>query len=286
MFQSLFPQLRNVDADPIHHVSAFRKLSIGTWKSAYDPSVYGIIALDARPIDAWLKHASETHAVKLTYTHFITRVVAEIFKRDPDANSYLRFQKPYRRKSISALVQVAIANDDHHKVDLSGVTLRNLESKTIVDMAVEIRNRAQHIRDGRDKEFAKAKNALMAIPFWLMFPFIQLMGFVSYSLNLKLSALGLNEDPFGTFMITNIGTFGLETGLAPLVPYSRCGLVISIGAVGMKPIVNREGQIEAAPMLHLTGTFDHRLFDGFHIAKMVNFLVKACENPREYLGDQ
>lgn len=286
MFQSLFSQLRNVDSEPVHHVSAFRKLSIGTWRSAYDPSVYGLTALDSRPIDAWLKTVSDKHSIKLTYTHFITRVMAEYFRRDPEANSYLRFQKPYRRKSVSALVQVAIAHDDHHKVDLSGVTLRNLESKTIVDIANEVRNRAQHIREGRDKEFAKAKNALMAIPFWLMFPFIQLMGFVSYSLNLKLSALGLNEDPFGTFMVTNIGSLGLELGLAPLVPYSRCGLVISIGTVALKPYVNKEGQIEAAPLLHLTGTFDHRLFDGFHLAKMVNFMIKACENPREYLGDQ
>ena len=282
----MFQSFKNIDSSPVKHVSGFRKLSIGTWRDAYDPSVYGFLSLDARPIDAWLKHVSETHAVKLTYTHFITRVLAEFFKHDPDANAYLRFQRPHRRSHVSALVQVAIASDEHHKVDLSGVTLRELETKSIVDIAVEIRNRSLKIRDGQDPDFAKAKSALQAIPFWLMFPFIQIMGFVSYALNIKLKALGLGEDPFGTFMVTNIGSFGLEVGLAPLVPYSRCGLVVALGKTSMKAIVTSDGRIEAAPVLNLTGTFDHRLFDGFHIAKLVKFFTAACADPKSVLGDQ
>lgn len=282
----MFQSFKNIESSPVKHVSGFRKLSIGTWRDAYDPSMYGFLTVDTRPIDAWLKHVSETHAIKLTYTHFITRALAEFFKQDPDANAYLRFQRPQRRKHVTAFVQVAIASDDHHKVDLSGVTLRHLETKSIVDIAIEIRNRAQKIRGGEDAEFSKAKKALAAIPFCLMFPFIQLMGFISYTLNIKLKALGLGEDPFGTFMITNIGSLGLELGLAPLVPYSRCGLVIAVGKTSMKAIVTPDGRIEAAPVLNLTGTFDHRLFDGFHGAKLVNFFTAACADPSAVLGDQ
>ncbi|MBL7687359.1 MAG: 2-oxo acid dehydrogenase subunit E2, partial [Bdellovibrionaceae bacterium] len=75
-------------------------------------------------------------------------------------------------------------------------------------------------------------------------------------------------------------------GLAPLVPYSRCGLVVALGKTSMKAIVTSDGRIEAAPVLNLTGTFDHRLFDGFHIAKLVKFFTAACADPKSVLGDQ
>jgi pyruvate/2-oxoglutarate dehydrogenase complex dihydrolipoamide acyltransferase (E2) component len=280
---SLLTSFRNVDCTRVERVSGFRKLSLGTWRDAYDPSVYGWMCVDAEPIDKFLAARREQSGETLTYTHFFTAVLAAYFKAHPEANALLRFGRPYVRRHISALVQVAIPAQGHHDVDLSGVTLRQLESKNLVGIAQEIRHQASKIRRGEDKEFAKAKGAIQAIPFLLMFPFIRLMSIVSYSLNLKLSALGLAEDPFGTFMVTNVGSLGIDAGFAPLVPYSRCGFVFSIGKKVLRPTVSEQGSVVAREQLSISATFDHRLYDGFHLAGLVRHVERACAHPEDVL---
>ena len=38
---------RNIDLGPALRTSSWRKIAIGTWKTAGDPSVYGILDLNA-----------------------------------------------------------------------------------------------------------------------------------------------------------------------------------------------------------------------------------------------
>ncbi len=280
---SFWSSLRNVDCERVERVSGFRKLSLGTWRDAYDPSVYGWTCVDAEPIDRFLAVRREASGEALTYTHFFTAVLAAYFKAHPEANVLLRFGRPYVRRHVAALVQVAIPAKGHHDVDLSGVTLRKLEGKDLIEIAQEVRQQAAKIRKGEDKEFAKAKGALQAIPFFLMFPFIQLMSVVSYTLNLKLSALGLAEDPFGTFMVTNVGSLGIDAGFAPLVPYSRCGFVFTIGKKALRPTVSEQGDVVAREQLSISATFDHRLYDGFHLAGLVRHVERACSHPEDVL---
>ena len=281
--QGFWSSFQNVDCTKVDRVSGFRKLSLGTWRDAYDPSVYGFTFVNSEAIDHYLAEQSEKSGENLTYTHFFTAVLAAYFKAHPEANSLLRFGRPYTRRHISALVQVAIPAKGHHEVDLSGVTLRKLEEKDLIGIAREIRSRAGKIRKGDDKEFAKAKSAIQAIPFLLMFPFIRLMSVLSYTLNVKLSALGLSEDPFGTFMVTNVGSLGIDAGLAPLVPYSRCGFVFTIGKKALRAVVDEHGKVVAREQLSISATFDHRLYDGFHLAGMVLHVERACARPEDVL---
>ncbi|MEB3223470.1 MAG: 2-oxo acid dehydrogenase subunit E2 [Candidatus Sericytochromatia bacterium] len=281
--RNVFASLQNVPCTPVEKVSGFRKLSIGTWRDAYDPSVYGWIFVDADPIDAYLAQQREESGEALTYTHFFTALLAAFFREHPGANALLRFGRPHLRRHITGMVQVAIPADGHHEVDLSGVTLRGLETKSLVEIARAIREQAALVRRGDDKEFAKAKGVLGKIPFWLMFPFIQLTSVLSYTFNLKLKALGLSEDPFGTFLLTNVGSLGMDAGLAPLVPYSRCGLVFTLGKKALRPVVNERGEVEARQQISISVTFDHRLYDGVHMARLVRCIERVCAHPEQVL---
>jgi len=104
-----------------------------------------------------------------------------------------------------------------------------------------------------------------------------------YALNLWTPLLGTPRDPFGSILITNIGSLGLDMAFAPLVPYSRVPILISIGAVRDMPVV-RDNQIVIGRMVRLTVTFDHRLVDGVQIAKMAQTMLKFFAAPEKELG--
>ena len=50
---------------------------------------------------------------------------------------------------------------------------------------------------------------------------LKITSFLSYTFNLDLRWAGIPRDPFGSAMVTNVGSIGLPTALVPLVPYSR-----------------------------------------------------------------
>jgi pyruvate/2-oxoglutarate dehydrogenase complex dihydrolipoamide acyltransferase (E2) component len=84
-------------------------------------------------------------------------------------------------------------------------------------------------------------------------------------------------------MITNIGSLGLEEAYVPLVPYSRVPLLIALGQVKEEPVVE-DGQIVPGKIVRAFATFDHRVLDGMHAAKMSKTLKRIFADPEKELG--
>ena len=80
------------------------------------------------------------------------------------------------------------------------------------------------------------------MPYFLLRPFLRLLSFLCYTLNLDLRGLGIASDPFGSLMITNIGSLGLDTAYAPLVPFSRVPILFAIGEAKDQVLVEN-GQV-------------------------------------------
>ena len=74
---------------------------------------------------------------------------------------------------------------------------------------------------------------------------------------------------------------GIDYGLVPLSPYSRCPLVIGIGHERPLPIV-RLGEVVAADCVTISFTFDHRYADGIHGALMMRHFRKIFLSPDQY----
>lgn len=272
---------KHVDLGPPLKLSSFRKVAIGTWRSAGDPSVYGIVEYDVRPALRYLEAIREKTGEKATLTHFVGKATAHILKQHPELNAILRFGRLYPRRSIDIFFQVA---SDTKGDDLSGATVRNADQKSLTQIAQELQKGAKEIREKGDPAFKRMKSSLKLLPGWLSWPIIQTTAMIQYTFNLWSPIFGTPPDPFGSIMITSIGPLGLEFALAPLVPYSRVPCVVTVGAVHDAPIV-REGKVEAAPVIQLGITFDHRLIDGVHAAKMALLLKRIFNNPEAELGN-
>jgi pyruvate dehydrogenase E2 component (dihydrolipoamide acetyltransferase) len=261
-------------------ISSWRKVAIGTWRSVGDPSVYGILEFEAQPALTYLEKLKELTGQRVTLTHFVGKAVAQTLEKHPDINCILRLGKLYPRKAVDIFFQVA---SDTSGKDLSGATIRNANHKSIVEIAQEMQERVHQIREKGDPNFRKMKDTMGLIPGLLVSPLMSFIGFIMYTLNLWSPLFGSPKDPFGSVMITNIGSLGLDTAFAPLVPYSRVPLLLTLGVVKEKPVV-KSGRVEVGQIIQICVTFDHRLIDGMHASKMVRSLQKIFANPEKELG--
>ncbi|TJX68905.1 2-oxo acid dehydrogenase subunit E2 [Soehngenia saccharolytica] len=92
----------------------------------------------------------------------------------------------------------------------------------------------------------------------------------------KTNQLTTNELENGTFTITNIGKFGIES-FTPIINQPQSA-ILGINAIIDKPIV-KNGQIIVLPIMNLSLTADHRTVDGAVAAMFLQELKKALENP-------
>ena len=92
----------------------------------------------------------------------------------------------------------------------------------------------------------------------------------------------LEAHPFGSVIVSSVGMLGLDTGLAPLLPYARNAGTVVVGEVTWLP---RVIQAEVVPrrVLRLGVTLDHRLIDGAQAALMAR-IVREKANSRGRRG--
>jgi pyruvate dehydrogenase E2 component (dihydrolipoamide acetyltransferase) len=271
---------KNIDLLPPLRLSSWRKIALGTWRDAGDPSVYGILEVDMGPALAYLERLRAKTGAKLTVTHFVGKAVANTLARHKDINCILRLGRLYPRKDVDVFFQVA---SDAAGKDLSGMTIRQADTKSITELALEMQSRAERIRTQGDPEFKKMKKTMGGLPGWASRYILNLAGFILYTLNLWTPLLGSPRDPFGSCMVTSIGGLGLDLAFAPLVPYSRVPLLIAVGVVRDTPVA-REGRVEIAKVARLCVTLDHRLIDGMHASHMAKTLTAIFADPERELG--
>jgi len=96
----------------------------------------------------------------------------------------------------------------------------------------------------------------------------------------KSGALKPEEYSGGTFTVSNLGAYGVETLIAIIQPPQTA--ILGVGAVREAPIV-REGQVIVAQMMQVALSADHRVTDGALGAQFLNEIRKLLETPAALL---
>ena len=262
-------------------VSSWRKISVGMWKTPADPSIYGYETVDVDDLLDYLDAVSQACGEKVTLTAFMVKVVGDTLAKYPDLNAIVIGNRVLRRESADVFVQVAIPNDKSGQADLSGVKLRNANSLDVVDIASILRDRATRVRDGQDEEIEQTKSMIDKVPSALMPTVLKTVDLLTYVVPFDLDKFGIRSDPFGSAMVTNCASFDIRHGFAPLVPMSRCPIVILMGAVTEEPFAY-DGKVVARRAVRLGMTCDHRCFDGYQVGQFVRSVRGALNNPRDF----
>lgn len=263
-------------------LSTFRKMALGTWHTAYDPSVYGSLTLRMERAEAYLDRFRRATGKRVTFSHMMAKAAGAALQAMPDANAILRLGSIYLRDRIGVFFQVVLEDPITGEIDLSGATIFEPEQKTLLAIVDEFQERTARVRGGSDRKDA-ARNIFRRAPSFAIGPILDAVGFFGYTLNLDLEKLGVPNDAFGSIMITNIGTLGLEEAYPPLVPYSRVPIVMAMGAIHDAPVVEN-GAVVPGRVMKVCATFDHRVLDGAHAAIMVRTLRSWMEDPEKHFG--
>lgn len=265
------------------NLSSFRRIAIGTWRTTYDPTVYGTLALRADRALAYMDELRKRTGKRVTLSHLMAKAVAITLFEMPDANAILRRNRIYLRQDIGVFFQVALDDPETGEIDLSGATIFDAHQKSLSDIVTEFEEKVGSVKKRTDKQLESTRGLFKRIPYRLLNWVLDTMAWLSFELNLDLRWAGIPSDPFGSVMVTNIGSLGLEEAYVPLVPYSHVPLLLALGAVKEEAIVEG-GEIHIRKMIRAFATFDHRVLDGMHAAKMSKTLKRIFDDPEKELG--
>ena len=265
-------------------LSSFRRIAIGTWKTSYDPSVYGSLKLDMTEALRYQAEWRDKTGQRLTITHMMAKAVAAVLEDMPDANAILRFNRIYLRRDCAVFFQVAMKDDETGEIDLSGATIHHADQKSLAVIVDEFQATVDKVRAKKDEQLESTRSTFKIIPALWLNTVLNTLGTLLYTLNLDLTWAGLPRDPFGSVMITNIGSLGLEEAYVPLVPYSRVPLILALGNVNKEAVVGANDEIKVVPRMKVCATFDHRVLDGMHASRMMKVLKSWFADPYTHFG--
>ena len=274
----------NLDLVQKKNLSSFRRIAIGTWKTAYDPSVYGSLKLDMDEALRYQADFREKTGRKLTITHMMAKAMGGVMAAMPDANAVMRFNRIYLRKDIAVCFQVALKDEETGELDLSAATIHALETKSLLEVVDEFQATVDKVRAQKDEALEGTRSTFKKIPYFLLNTVLNAIGLFAYTFNFDLRWAGIPRDPFGSLMVTNVGSLGLEEAYVPLVPYSRVPLLLALGTVNREPAVGENDEFVVKRTMKVFATFDHRVLDGSHAASMAKTLKAWFHDPYQYFG--
>src|SRR5712691_3536050 len=259
-------------------VSSFRKIAIGTWHEGGDPSVYGTMEVNMDEAMRYLADFRARTGRKRTISHMMAKVAAMALKEVPDANAVLRWNRIYLRKRIGIFFQVVMTDEGAGKTDLSGATVYDVERKSLLEIFDEFNAKVEKVRKRQDPALESTRQMFLGVPYFMLNRLLKIVSFFSYTLNLDLRWAGIPSDPFGSMMITNVGSLGLDTAYVPLVPYARVPILLALGNVRDAPVVS-DGKLVVGKTMKVNATFDHRFIDGFHASVLSRVVRDWFEHP-------
>ena len=130
-------------------MSLRRKLAIATWSAPSEGNIYGKLTVDATEAVRYVAHLRETTGEKVTITHLVGKAVANALARSPGLNGFLRFGAYHQHETVDVAFLVALEEG----ADLAKAKIRRLDTKSVVDVAKELRALATKLHKGEDEEF-------------------------------------------------------------------------------------------------------------------------------------
>ncbi|MDD2380666.1 MAG: 2-oxo acid dehydrogenase subunit E2 [Mariniphaga sp.] len=261
-------------ANPSENMNTnWRKVASSIYRKPQDSKIYGSVDIDVTELEKFIAKKRK-EGIKTTLTHLMTLIVGRAFREAvPELNTYIRRGKVIQRSSIDAMVSVLLKGDE-----MGSVKIENVDQLTIAGFTKMIAQKIKESRSGDENSAMQSKHMLSSIPWPFRTWLFNLYKTFTIDWGFSFPWINLSSDSFGSYLISNIGTLGLDTGYGALLPSSNVSIVLIIGKVYKKPIfVNDE--IVPRKIFTLSATLDHRVVDGSHGGKLFRYIKQMIKNP-------
>ena len=215
----------------------------------------------------------------------VRKVVAKRMMESLTSTAQLTLNTTANAAGILAM-RKKVKNADE-SLGLNKITLNDLVCFAVSRTLLKYPVFNAHLEDGVLTEFEQVHLGFACdTPRGLLVPVIrsaQALGLKAFSDEAKRLAGGAIDGSLspdflsgGTFTVSNIGSFGIET-FTPVINLPQTA-ILGVGAITPRPVVAADGTIGVEQRLNLSLTIDHQVIDGADGARFLRDLVAAIEN--------
>ena len=215
----------------------------------------------------------------------VRKVVAKRMMESLTSTAQLTLNTTANAAGILAM-RKKVKNADE-SLGLNKITLNDLVCFAVSRTLLKYPVFNAHLEDGVLTEFEQVHLGFACdTPRGLLVPVIrsaQALGLKAFSDEAKRLAGGAIDGTIapdflsgGTFTVSNIGSFGIET-FTPVINLPQTA-ILGVGAITPRPTVAADGSIGVEQRLNLSLTIDHQVIDGADGARFLRDLVAAIEN--------
>ena len=215
----------------------------------------------------------------------VRKVVAKRMMESLTTTAQLTLNTTANAAGILAL-RKKVKNADE-ALGLNRITLNDLVCFAVSRTLLKYPVFNAHLEDGVLTEFEQVHLGFACdTPRGLLVPVIrsaQSLGLKAFSDEAKRLAGGAIDGTLppdylggGTFTVSNIGSFGIET-FTPVINLPQTA-ILGVGAITPRPALAPDGTVGVEQRLNLSLTIDHQVIDGADGARFLRDLVAAIEN--------
>jgi len=251
----------------------WRKVASTIYQKPTDSKIYGTVELDVTEIEKYISKKRKA-GVKTTITYLMTLILGRAIRQDVmELNAYVKRGKIIQRDQVDATVSVLLKGGQ-----MGSVKVENADRLTTEEISSKIGKRIADSRKGNENEDMQSKSMLSSIPWPLRNWVFRLFRTLTIKWGISMPGIGLNPNGFGSFMVSNIVSVGLDTGYASLLPSSNISFIMVLGNVIKKPVVIND-EIVIRRIMSISATLDHRVVDGSHGGRMFRIIKHLIKNP-------
>jgi pyruvate dehydrogenase E2 component (dihydrolipoamide acetyltransferase) len=260
-------------SDIINYNSNWRKVASTIYKKPTDSKIYGMVELDVTELEKYVAQKRK-EGIKTTLTYLITLIVGRGIRQDvPELNTYVNRGKILQRKQVDATVSVLLPGGQ-----MGSVKVENADQLTTVEISEEVGKNIANSRKGKENDEMQSKSVLAKLPWPFRNWLFKIYKTITINWGISVPGIGLDSNSFGSYIVSNIGTVGLDTGYGSLLPSSNISFVFVLGAINKKAVVVND-EVVIRRVMWLSSTLDHRVVDGSHGGKLFRYIKQVAKNP-------
>ncbi len=250
----------------------WRKIASTIYKKPDDSKIFGSSEVDVTDLEAYISKKRK-EGLKITLTHIYLLAAGRALREIPELNTFVKRGNIHAYPSINATVSVLLPNGEMGSVKVTEVDKFTLETVTF-----KLSELINTTRKGDENATMKMKDKLSAFPWPIRNWIYKIIKTITTDWGFSLKSIGVDSNSFGSFILSNIGTLGLDNGFPALLPTANISFVLMLGGVNKKPWVVND-KIEIRRIMTIGAALDHRVVDASHAGKLFKYLKKIIINP-------
>jgi pyruvate dehydrogenase E2 component (dihydrolipoamide acetyltransferase) len=259
--------------DTNEYNSDWRKVASTIYKKPIDSKIYGMVELDVTELEKYVAKKRK-EGVKTTLTYLLTLIIGRALRQEvPELNTYLKRGKIVQRDQVDGTVSVLLPGGQ-----MGSVKVENADQLTTDEISEKIGRSIANSRKGNENDAMQSKSMLANVPWPFRNWLFKIYRTITINWGISLPIIGLDSNSFGSYVVSNIGTVGLDTGFGSLLPSSNISFIMILGTVNKKPVVLND-EVVIRKIMWLSSTLDHRVVDGSHGGRLFRVIKKLAKNP-------